>query len=281
MTEHLSRRAILGATAALTIATAAQAGESLTTPAARLRATMLLRGALDERLVVSFIECNYWGVVNAQMTPFYNLSAATFARYKARPDGGYDVVSFEVEFFIDPATGGILSNWQNPYTGKMVVAKHNDSVPIKYSIGADCQLATLPKPLFPGTVIKHETLPLRVVGDDVWSTDTTFARVPPSAPGGKPIFFNEKIINHGHLSAITRPGVKQIHADVTYVGVSSFRPWQEMAENQPGEMLGLGHGAVGLDRNDLPATWKAAAAIHRPQALTDPGAFLDPLWHTL
>jgi hypothetical protein len=246
-------------------------------PAEQLRLYLLMRGALDERLVVSFIECNYWGIVNAEMTPFYNLVAATFARYRRAPGGGYEVVSFEIEYFIDPATGGVLNEWKNPYTGHTVLAKHTDSVPLKYVIGADCQVHSPPPPLIPGTVSSHETQPLRVLGDDVWSTETAYARVP--VPGAKPVFYNEKIINHAHLSSLTKPGITRAGADVTYVGISSFRPWQDMDKNQPGEMLGLGHGSVGIDPHDLPPTWIAATQLHRPQALIDPGAYLDPLWH--
>jgi hypothetical protein len=188
-------------------------------------------------------------------------------------------VSFEVEYFLNRDTGLILQEWQNPYTGTTVLAKHADSVPVKYKIGPDCQIITPPKPLFPGAVISHATLPLRVIGGDVWSTETATARVP--VPGGKPVFYNEKIINHARLSDLQQPGAKHVKTDVTYTGITSFRPWQEMADNQPGEMLGLGHGAVGLEARDLPATWIAATKIHRPDALTNPGAYLDPLWKSL
>jgi hypothetical protein len=267
----------LGA-AGLAFGTAAPPGPPGTlSPAERLRLYMLMRGALDEQLVVSFIECNYWGVVNAEMTPFYNLVAATFARYRPAPGGGYEAVSFEIEYFIDAATGAVLREWKNPYTGRTVLAKHTDSVPVKYLIGPDCEIHLPPPPLVPGTLSSHATEPLRVVGDDVWSTETAHARVP--VPGEKPVFYNEKIINHARLSTLTIPGITRAGADVTYVGITSFRPWQEMDKTQPGEMLGLGSGAVGIDPQKLPPTWIAASKQHRPQALIDPGVYLDPLWH--
>jgi hypothetical protein len=266
----------LGA-AGLTLATAARAAppEPLS-PAERLRLYLLMRGALDEQLVVSFIECNYWGIVNAEMTPFYDLVAATFARYRPAHGGGYEVVSHEIEYFIDAATGAVLHEWKNPYTGNTVLAKHTDSVPVKFIIGPDCQVHF--PPLIPGTVNSHVTQPLRIVGDDVWSTETAYASVP--VPGEKPVFYNEKIINHAYLSTLTKPGITRARADVTYVGITSFRPWQKMDKNQPGEMLGLGSGAVGVDPRELPSTWIAASKQHNPQALIDPGVYLDPLWHT-
>jgi len=282
---HPGRRDILmGAaalahgSAALALGTTARAAPPETlSPTERLRLYMLMRGALDEQLVVSFIECNYWGIVNAEMTPFYDLVAATFARHRPAHGGGYEVVSFEVEYFIDSATGAVLREWKNPYTGATVLAKHTDSVPVKFIIGPDCEIHFPPPPLIPGTVTSHATQPLRIVGDDVWSTETAVARVP--VPGAKPMFYNEKIINHAHLSALAKPGITRAGADVTYVGITSFRPWQEMDKNQPGEMLGLGSGAVGVDPHALPPRWIAATKEHRPQALIDPGVYLDPLWH--
>jgi hypothetical protein len=273
---HTGRRGLLLGAAALTLA--AGTAQAAPSPAEQLRLYMLMRGALDDKLMVSFIECNYWGMVNAQMTPFYNLVAATFSRFRPAPGGGYEAVSFEIEFFIDPVTGGILHEWKNPYTGKTVIAKHQDSVPVKYIIGPDLQIHSPPPPIMPGTIISHNTFPLRIVGDDVWSTETAYAKVP--IPGGKPVIYNEKIINHARLSNLTKPGITRAGADVTYVGITSFRPWQEMDKDQPGDMLGLGHGAVNIDRHDLPATWIAATKQHRPQALIDPSVYLDPLWHT-
>jgi hypothetical protein len=274
---NLGRRGILLGAAALALGRAVRAAPRETlSPAERLRLYMLMRGALDEQLVVSFIECNYWGVVNAEMTPFYNLVAATFARYRPAPGGGYEAVSFEIEYFIDPATGAVLREWKNPYTGVTVLAKHTDSVPVKYIIGADCQMHFPPPPLVPGTTRSQATQPLHIVGDDVWSTETSYARVP--VPGAKPVFYNEKIINHARLSSLAKPGITRAGSDVTYVGITSFRPWQAMDKNQPGEMLGLGSGAVGVDPHELPPAWIAASKKHRPQALIDPGVYLDPLW---
>jgi hypothetical protein len=217
-------------------------------------------------------------VVDARMTPFYDLVAATFARYRPAPGGGYDAVSFEIEYFLDRMTGEVLTSWVNPYTGKTVAARHTDSQPMKLRIGADCQIRIPPASLRPGTVMSHETLPLRVIGDDVWSMETTTARVP--VPGSKPLDFNEKIINHARLSDLAVKGAMRVRTDVEYVGISSFRPWQDMG-TRPGHMLGLGHGSSGIDPRALPASWIAATRARHPEALVNPGAYLDPLWKTL
>jgi hypothetical protein len=250
----------------------------LSSPSERLRLFIRMRGALDERLVLSYIECRYWGVVNAQMTPFYNLVGATFSRYRPSPGGGYAVRSYEIEYFIDRDTGEVLNAWTNPYTGKTVTAKHVASPPLKYVIGPDGQIQDFPKPTAPGATFAFQTLPLRVLGDDVWTTETSTARIP--VAGSKPLYFNEKVINHARLTDLARSDAPHVKTDSTYVGVSSFRPWQEMGD-LPGEMLGLGHGAVGVEMRDLPESWTAAARIHNPQILIDPAAYVDALWNAL
>jgi hypothetical protein len=41
-------------------------------------------------------------------------------RVLRRPDGNYDRMSKEVVFYLDPKTGAILDEWDNPYTGEKV-----------------------------------------------------------------------------------------------------------------------------------------------------------------
>jgi len=247
-------------------------------PAQTLEAMIKMRGALDEQLVISCIACRYHGVVNARMTPFYNLVAATFARYRRAPSGEYDGVSFEIEYFIDPATGGVLDQWKNPYTGEVVQAHHTDSKPVKFRIGLDSQMQFAPAPLYKGAVISHQTLPLQIIGNDVWSTEVTTASVP--TEGGKPILFNETTTNHASLSDLGTPGLMRVKTDAQYIGVSSFRPWQAMGDQQ-GEMIGFGEGCVGIALDELPAQWRAITKTRHPEALVDPGSYLDPLWKTL
>jgi len=277
----VSRRRLLTSlgAAALTVPHRATATiPALSAPEAQLRAFMMMRGALNDQLIISCIACTYAGIVNAQLTPFYNLVAATFSRSRPAAGGFYDVVSFEIEYFLDAASADVLTAWRNPYTGQTVQAKHTDSVPRTYRIGPDCQIKLPAAPLVPGTSITAETLPLRVLGNDVWSTETTTAVVP--NPGGQPIRYNEKVINHARLSDIANPALMHVPTDVTYIGISSFRPWQNMGDH-PGEMLGLGHGAVGITLAQLPATWLAATRARHPEALRNPAAALDPLWHAL
>ena len=151
----LAGAAFAGVAAATTPVFAAQPLDPAD-PVRRLRDYMLMRGALDENLIISCISCQFFGVVEAAMTPFYDLVAATFSRFRPAPNGGYEGVSFEIEYFIDRETGEVLNKWRNPYSGEVVTAKHNDSKPIKYVIGADTRMGLPPALLFPGSRVDRE-----------------------------------------------------------------------------------------------------------------------------
>ena len=273
--QVLAGIACAGAFAATSPVSAAPA-LALTVPADRLRAYMLMRGALDDRLLISCISCQYFGVVNAAMTPFYDLVAATFSRFRPAPNGGYEGVSFEIEYFIDRDTGEVLDKWRNPYSGEIVTAKHNDSTPVKYVIGADTRMGLPPALLFPGSRVERALPRFDVTGPDIWVRENTTAIIP--VAGAKSMNFNEIVSYHAKVDDLLKPGVTRLQADSEYIGVSSFRPWQAMGERQ-GNMIGYGIGGSGLAMSDLPPRWIAATKKLHPEALTNPGAYLDPLWN--
>lgn len=239
---------------------------------------MLLRGALDEDLVISCISCEYFGVVNGSMTPFYDLVAVTFAKFREAKGGGYDAVSFEIEYFIDRQTGDVLDKWRNPYSGQIVSAKHNDSVPVRYKIGSDTRIALPPALLFPGSQVTREVPRFEFAGDDVWVQEKTVATIPVS--DAKPMHFNEMVTYHAKTSDLSRPGATRARADVAYLGVSSFRPWQAMGE-RTGHIIGYGIGASGLTMADVPPRWLSVTKRLHPEALVNPEAYIQPLWKTL
>lgn len=276
-----TRRRVLAAGAcagALTMTRSAFAADTLdlADSARRLRAYMLMRGALDDALTISCISCQYFGVVDGAMTPFYDLVAATFSRFRPAPTGGYEGVSFEIEYFIDRETGEVLGAWRNPYSGEVVTAKHNDSKPVKFVIGLDTRMGLPPALLFPGSQIERQLPRFDVIGPDVWVRENTTAIIP--VAGAKPMNFSEIVTYHAKVQDLRKPGVTRLQTDSEYIGVSSFRPWQAMGDRR-GHMIAYGIGGSGLEMSDLPPRWIAATRKLHPEALANPGGALDPLWN--
>lgn len=254
---------------------AATAPFSLVSPAGRMRAFILMRGAIDDRLVTGCFTAPYWGCVNGVMTPLFDVVSVIFSRYRRLADGGYRSVSLEQSYFIDRLTGEWLQKFVNPYTGKTVEVPTGGYPPsaVVYLPNLELQVGSLP----PGMVLNHVSSPFTVEGDAVMMSDTVTATTTPPG-GGRAELFYEVTTFHASLAALRRPNVKQVGSGVSYTNVKSWRKWLEMADH-PGETISIGQGSFGVPFSDLPVAWVKAARRHRPQLLADPAKLLDPLWH--
>lgn len=86
-------------------------------PEGRLRTFILMRGALDQGLLTSWVSALYYGVVEDRMDPLFGVVSAVWARYRKVADG-FEAVTAELAWFSDAETGKALDDWRNPYTGK-------------------------------------------------------------------------------------------------------------------------------------------------------------------
>ncbi|KAG6871956.1 hypothetical protein C0993_002570, partial [Termitomyces sp. T159_Od127] len=50
----------------------------------------------------------------------FNVQGMNIARAKKLDDGGYDLLSREVQLYLDPTTNKVLNVWHNPYSGQNV-----------------------------------------------------------------------------------------------------------------------------------------------------------------
>jgi hypothetical protein len=242
----------------------------LETPEGRFKAYMLMRGALDGQIVIGFVSGRYYGIVDSEMKPLYGLAAATFSRYRVRPDGAYDGVGYELAFFTDLETGAALDTFHNPYTGEDVSVPITASPPgpliIKPSL--EVEVAGLP----PGFSGHDRVVSTFTSGPDVWFTEETTTSIPiPGVP--KPFHYNEVLSIHATRAELEKPGITHVRAATGYSSIVTWRPWLKMGD-RPGHLLGTGAGRYGATFDELPANWRAAAAKHRPDIFKDPGALL-------
>lgn len=272
----IGRRGVIGAIGG-GLALAAAPGQvvgaatrSLPTRVSRAQAFMLMRGALDDQLVIGCLNGRYWGCVNGAMTPLFDVVSATFSRYRRRADGGYRSVSIEQAYFVDSRTGAWLQNFSNPYTGKTVAVPTGGFPPTSLVFTPDLEMQVAKPP--PGMVLTHSVSPITVQGDDVMLTEVTSFGMP-----GKPTFYHGIVGLHGRLSEIGRRGVKRVRCETSYTSVSRWPSWLEMGD-RPGQIVATGQGGYGVTMAGLPAAWVAAAQRHRPELLIDPGKLLEPLW---
>ncbi|MFT4055850.1 MAG: DUF1838 family protein [Novosphingobium sp.] len=242
----------------------------------RFRAYMMMRGALDERLVIGYVSGSYFGVVGAEMTPLWDVIGATFARYRRRADGSYEGVTGEIAHFLDPRTGEAPGRFLNPYTGKWNTDPRTNLPPSRIRLlpSLEMEVPMLP----PGASFDHVIKHPEVRGDDVWITEVTRAGMP--APTDKPAFhYNEMITMHARASDFARTDLKRVACETSFTNVVDWRPWMEMA-GHPGHLTAIGSGRYGVDIDQLPARWIEATRKQFPRILDDPGSLLDAVWKT-
>ncbi|MEX6724943.1 DUF1838 family protein [Parapedomonas caeni] len=276
----MQRRDFLGAAAAMPLlgmasgAAAGRRGFDANDPADRFRAYMLMRGALDERLVIGYVAGSYYGVVGAEVTPLWDVVGVTFTRYRRRADGGYDGYTGEIAHFLDPATGKATGAFHNPYTGKTVADPATNLPPNRVTISPELHFS-VPR-LAPGTRFDHVIKAPQVRGDDIWITEVTRVGVPvPGRPGG--FNYSESVTLHARVSDLADPSAIRVPCATHFTNIVDWRPWMNM-DGHPGHLTAIGAGRYGVALEDLPETWLAATRERWPQYLENPGSLLDPVW---
>ncbi|OYY72568.1 DUF1838 family protein [Sphingomonas sp. 28-63-12] len=244
-------------------------------PAEQLRAFMMMRGALDDRLVIGGLSGRYFGVVGAQLTPMFGVVSATFTRYRPAPGGGYEAVGAEFAYFTDPVSGVAIGPYRNPYTGETVMVPSGGTPLSRIFIGSDMALRLESK--IPGLSFENTVSPPEVRGNDVWFSELTRTSSP--VPGKAEAFhYSESTILHARLNELNAFGAKRVRCETNFTNVVSWRPWLKM-ESHPGHMMAVGVGSYGRAVNELPAAWIAATRVHHPELLVDPASVLAPLWN--
>lgn len=277
------RRAFLGGS--LAAAVLATRAESLAAKAApdkaldlssvdgRLRHFIMIRGALDEGLVTSWVSARYYGVVEDRMEPLFAVVSAVFSRYRAVADG-FEAVNFELAWFTDPESGKALDTWRNPYTGADCKVPTGGLPPSKVRFGKDLSLHLARE--VPGLEMAHEVLPFEQRGDDVWVTERS--RTTMAFPGAaKPFRYSESNTFHARASDLARPGATRVTSEVSFTNVCSWRPWMQMG-GRPGHLTATGIGRQNAAMDSLPPAFVEATLARRPEVLKDPAAILQPLW---
>jgi hypothetical protein len=256
----VSRRLALGLMAAAPAALRAAPVD------AEMRMLLQMRGALDDRLVMSYLEGPYYGVVEGRIAPLYGQSAGLFRQYLARPDGGADYLNIELVFVTDLETGELLTEFRNPWTGAVNAVPKNRLGPSRFTITPERRVIA-PGP--PGISTFHRFRPARVVGDDVWITEESAVFVPPPAN----FAFNEVLTYHASLRALSVPGVRNVPSSVHFAPVIGWRPWHGMTghpQEKTSHLMGNCTGRVVTDMADLPPRYLRWLEMYFPDVAADP-----------
>jgi hypothetical protein len=244
-----------------------------------------MRGALDERLVVSFLEGVYYGVMQDQIRPIYGLSAGLFRQYRRLADGAFAYANLEVVYVTDLESGGLLSEFRNPYSGRTGTPPQTrlgpaaltilPSLDVRRGMGARAQGAAAREPSTtdPGF---HRFRPPRLVGDDVWIVEESAVQVPPPAR----FAFNEVLTYQASATDLADESRSHVPTTVHFNSVIGWRPWHGMQDysGPPSHVMGNCAGRVVTRIEELPPRYLQWTERHHPDVLADPLRLLAKAW---
>lgn len=247
-------------------------------PAGRQRTYMMVRGSLDDRLVIRWISSRYYAVMENAMTPMYNTHAATFSRFRRLADGpqagGYEMLAAEIAWFTDIATGKPLETWYNPFVDRTVTIPMGGIAPSRSILTTDLDLVV--PHAAPGMEMRYEVLPFEQRGSDIWITERIRTEVD-RGPAAGPFRYSQNSIYRTSTEALSAPGAAHVTSDVSYTNLLGWRPYLEMGDT-PGHMMSIGAGQHGATFASIPDEWHAATREKRPEVHADPGALLKDVW---
>ncbi len=202
----------------------------------------------------------------------YYWTGETYSRVPGEPDRrqcvtvtdpvrgtGFRQVSREILFYLDPATGDIVDEWKNPWSGETVKVLHIANDPVNFRA-----------PIFPVTADgKPYTSDIQVMGDHWWGTTTVplFYRNPLGGDFqdyvGGTYHATEMFNFFGRMSDLTDPQNHSADVNVAWARISDWLPWMKM-RGRAGNLYFNGAGRKLDSFADLPAGMRAAIEARGP-----------------
>ncbi|MDX2225234.1 MAG: DUF1838 family protein [Rhodospirillaceae bacterium] len=271
---NLARRAVLAGVAASGAVGAGAAVNGVgADPAFIDRAHRSLVYARDQRVVFWFKHGIKYGVVDGDVTPLWAMEVLFIQRVLAHRAEDFDMVSLEAVFMTDVATGALLDEWTNPYTGARLPVPNRLFGPERQTINSH-SAAVLSE--MPGVRIdrRHTIGPATLVGDDVWlpvDTSSTVRRAVGDAP---PFRVHDLETFHGSRRAIDNPGVMSAPATAALHIISSWQTWLAMDGRSGSQVTRLTARKV-FALDDIPGSTLALLKRTYPEIAANPAAALE------
>ncbi len=210
-----------------------------------------------------------YGLVEGEMTPFWDMHVGTLARAQSLPGGGWQVFEIATSFYTDIATGAFIDHFKNPFTGK--------TVPILY----------YPAKMF-RTVFQPNGQPLPTQGNTLgltsrWNIGPSFVENGQltmrfdhqlrGALNGQPVRVNDLTTYTGALADIQNPAIQSVPATQIFNDDNTWPPWLAMG-TRPGTYFSRTSGAKVFDYDEMPALWRSLMAVRHPEVAKNPLAAL-------
>lgn len=229
--------------------------------------------ALDERPVFWWKLGTKYGLVDGEVTPLWGMQVFFVQQVRAHRDRDFDVASLELVFLTDLATGALLEQWRNPYTGETLPVPNRvfgPEVQTLQSVGGRVESA------MPGTRIerRHGFGPATIVGDDVWLPIDTASVVTRTDGRSPPFRVSDLETYHGSLADLENPRLRSAPSSAVLHILSSWQGWLKMGD-RPGSQVTRLNARKALSMQALPGSLRGLMQAHYPSIVADPVGALD------
>jgi len=207
------------------------------------KAFVKVRASLDasEQSFLTWMGSIYAFVPEEKRKRLFKMVGMSVSRCIAKEDGVWDFTSRELTYYLEPSTGEILRQWENPWTGEVLTVVHVANNPVQaefegqFPAQVDGDIATFVFDLFP-------TYPNFLAEDKKfvdYSSNATYQAAELfklTVPFADLLNSEIKSVSHLHLS---------------WDRIGPWLPWMKMGD-RPGHLIYSGYGSKVSGFTDLP-----------------------------
>jgi hypothetical protein len=268
------RGVVLGAATLAAGATAGRAwsgetrGFDTSTPAAQSLAFRKLAYSTDGKTGFWWLHGRRYGLVDGDLTPFWDMHVGSWFSTHSLEGGDYAATTISVSVYTDCATGEVLEDFVNPYTGRRVRIAHFPPTPSRAIYGPSGRRAT-PGSAPPGLAAKTAIGPAWVQGDRVYvSEDVSLAGALVSDPATR-VRVNDLTTYVGLVRDVLDPAIAMAPAEQMFNDDNTWPAWLDM-DGAPGSYFSRAWGRKVFRWDDMPPLWRAVVARLYPSLARDP-----------
>jgi len=201
---------------------------------------------------------------DSQPQPLMRFEGFNACRMLPHEDGGFKMVTREVTYYQDLATGEIIETWDNPFTEETVDIIHVGGMPLA---GRD-----------------YSTWPWVQIGDQLMLTMNIPLRYPnplqpdefPAESSGEVYLASEHFTFFAPIDEINDPEIQSTANTYGWARTGPWLPWMKMGQ-QPGGLIYSGQGKkLRGGYEQLPEAIRAYTDEHFPAYRTAPDSYYGP-----
>jgi len=235
---------------------------------------MRVRGDLSGKEVVyHWTGTAYSYVPNENKKILFNFEGFNIAR-TVNTEGGYELLTREAAFYLDPLTGKILETWKNPFTGKTVPVVHVWNDPVNQDLTFGPEYLPYVRKMLPSTdlgdqiAFNNEIFPL-------YDNPLTRKEYGDFSQGDKyqSAEFFQFFVNKADLA---NKDLTSVPATISWTRISPWLPFMRMGD-RPGNLVFVCRGRkLPGGYSELPLAIREYVEAQHPEYNSAPTEFLTP-----